>query len=130
MNRVGLAAYIAETYHAEKDCPWAKYPNYEVFRHANNHKWFALVMDVPKVKLGAQGEGLLDVVNLKCDPIMVGSLRSRSGFFPAYHMNKESWITVALDGSVPDDMIKMLLDMSFHATAVTIKKRRIPGDAQ
>ena len=72
----------------------------------------------------------MDVVNLKCDPIMVGSLRSRSGFFPAYHMNKESWITVALDGSVPDDMIKMLLDMSFHATAVTIKKRRIPGDAQ
>ena len=31
-------------------------------------------------------------------------------------MSKEHWITVALDGSVPDDTIKMLIDMSFEAT--------------
>ncbi len=126
MNKVELETYIAETYHAQKDYPWIKYPNYVVFRHPNNQKWFALVMDIPKVKLGLQGDGLLDVVNLKCDPILIGSLRSEPGFFPAYHMNKESWITVALDGSVPDDRIKMLLDMSFEATAVK-RKRRTPN---
>lgn len=31
-------------------------------------------------------------------------------------MSKGSWITVALDGTVPDDKIKMLLDMSYHLT--------------
>ncbi|WP_087064115.1 MmcQ/YjbR family DNA-binding protein [Intestinibacillus massiliensis] len=125
MNRTELEAYITATYNVEKDCPWIKYPNYVVFRHNNNQKWFALILDVPKVKLGLQGDSLLDIVNLKCDPIMIGSLRSELGFFPAYHMNKNSWITVALDGSVSDDRIKMLLDRSFEATAVKIKKRMI-----
>lgn len=35
-------------------------------------------------------------------------------------MNKENWITVALDGGISDDRIKMLLDMSFEATATKV----------
>lgn len=46
------------------------------------------------------------------------------GYFPAYHMNKTSWITVALDGSVPDDEVKLLLDMSFEATASKMRKKK------
>ena len=81
-------------------------------------------MDLPKSKLGLQGVELLDVVNFKCDPLLIGSLREEPGFFPAYHMNKDSWITVALDGSVPDDKIKMLLDMSYQATAPKTRKKK------
>ena len=54
---------------------------------------------------------------------MIGSFLNKEGYFPAYHMNKTSWITVALDGSVPDDEIRMLLDMSFEATAPKIRKK-------
>lgn len=54
-------------------------------------------MDVPKNKLGLQGEEMLEVVDFKCDPILIGTLREEPGFFPAYHMSKDSWITVALD---------------------------------
>ena len=61
------------------------------------------------------------MVNFKCDPILIGSLRGQTGFFPAYHMNKANWITVALDGSVPDEQIKMLLGMSYDATAPNVK---------
>ena len=122
MNRRQLKQYILETYRCEADHPWMKYPNNEVFRHSNKRKWFALIMDVPREKLGLSGTELLDVVNLKCDPILIGSLRREVGIFPAYHMNKANWITVALDGSVPDETIKMLLDMSFDATA--LKTRR------
>ena len=81
-------------------------------------------MDLPKSKLGLQGVELLDVVNFKCDPLLIGSLREEPGFFPAYHMNKDSWITVALDGSVPDDKIKMLLDMSYQATVSKTRKKK------
>ena len=62
------------------------------------------------------------MANLKCDPNLIGSLRGKSGIFPAYHMSKTSWITVSLDGSVPDKHIKMLLDMSYDATATKMKK--------
>ena len=124
MRRNELEAFIMETYNAEADYPWRKSPNHAVFRHCSNRKWFALIMDVPKNKLGLQGEGLLDVVNLKCDPILIGSLRGEPGFLPAYHMSKDNWITVALDGSAPDDKIKMLLDVSYQATAPKVRKKR------
>ena len=124
MNRNELESFIKETYNADANYPWFKYPNYEVFRHSSNQKWFALIMDVPKSKLGLQGTETLAVVNFKCTPLLIGSLRKESGFFPAYHMNKDNWITVALDGSVSDDKIKMLLDMSYQATAPKIRRKK------
>ena len=48
MNRVELEQFIQDNYNAEPDYPCIKYPNYEVFRHSSNKKWFALIMDVPK----------------------------------------------------------------------------------
>lgn len=116
MNRSKLESYITENYNVEPDYPWVKYPNFAVFRHNDNHKWFALVMEIRGSKLGLPNDDMLDILNLKCDPLLIGSLRSSPGFFPAYHMNKESWITLALDGSVPEDQIKTLLDMSYELT--------------
>ncbi len=127
MNRAQLKQHFLETYHCELDYPWMKYPGNEVFRHSNNRKWFALIMDVPREKLGLSGTESLDVVNLKCDPILIGSLRREPGIFSAYHMSKANWVTVALDGSVPDETIKMLLDMSFEATVVKIRRKNHSG---
>ncbi len=121
MNRAELEKYIEETYHAQKDYPWVTYPNFAVFRN-KNQKCFAFVMNIPKEKLGLHDEGIIEIVNLKCSPVMIGSLRSEPGFFPAYHMNKEHWITVALDSSVQDDKIKMLVDISYETTAPRRKK--------
>lgn len=123
MNRADLERFILNNYNAEPEYPWLKYPRYEVFRHKSNQKWFALIMDVPKNKLGLPETDTLDVVNFKCSPLLIGSLRNEQGFFPAYHMSKESWITVALNGSVSDEQIKALLDWSYEATAPTIRKK-------
>ena len=117
MNRMELEQFIQDNYNTEPDYPWIKSPNDAVYRHPNNKKWFALIMRVSKTKLGLQEEELLDIVNFKCDPVLIGSLLGEKGFFPAYHMSKTNWITVTLDGSATDDKIKMLLDMSYDATA-------------
>lgn len=124
MNRAELKNLILEAYNVQPDFPWLKYPNYEVFRHNDSKKWFALIMDVPKSKLGLQGPGTLDVVNFKCDALLIGSLRCETGFFPAYHMNKDRWITVALDGSASDEKIKMLLNESYEATTSKPRHKR------
>ncbi len=124
MNRNELSQFILETYPAESDHPWLKYPEYEVLRHSSNKKWFALIMEVDKRKLGLDEAGTLTVVNLKCDPILIGALRQETGFFPAYHMSKTSWITAALDGSVPDEKLKALVDLSYQATAPKPRKSK------
>lgn len=83
-----------------------------------------MIMDIPKSRLGLGVQDIIDVVNLKCDPLLIGSLRMEQGFYPAYHMNKENWITVALDGSAPDDKIKMLVDMSYELTMKKALKKK------
>ena len=123
MNKTELQKYIAEAYSTVPDFPWESTPDAAVYRHENNRKWFALVMTIPKARLGIRSDGMIDIVNLKCDPLLVGSLRSEPGIFPAYHMNKDKWLSVALDGSADDEQIKMLLDMSFELMAVTIQRR-------
>lgn len=124
MNRKELAEYIAGTYGAKPEYPWLEYPNFAVFRHADNRKWFALIMDVPRAKLVPGAEGSVDAVNLKCDPIEIGSFRGEAGIYPAYHMNKNHWLTVALDGSVDDEKLRLLLNISFELTARKPQRRK------
>lgn len=123
MNRTDLKELILTEYNAVSDCPWPDSPTHEVFRHPGNSKWFALIMEVPRSKLGMTGDAPLDIVNLKCDPLLAASLHSEPGFFPAYHMNKEYWISAALDDSADDDTLRLLLDMSFDLTRPKAKKK-------
>ena len=122
MNRLQLKQYITEQYNSDEEHLWIKFPGYSVFRHQSNQKWFALIMDVPKHKIGLNGNEKIDILDVKCDPILTGSLLSEKGFFPAYHMSKASWITIILDGSVDDEKIKWLVDMSYDLTSDKMHK--------
>lgn len=123
MTREELETHMRDAYGVEGEHLWASHPDFEIFRHSNNRKWFALIDTAPGEKLGLLEPGFLTVINLKCGPVMAGSLRMEKGFFPAYHMNKNNWISVALDGSVSADTIKMLIDINFDVTALKTRKR-------
>ena len=57
---------------------------------------------------------------VKCDPNLIGSLLTTPGFLPGYHMSKSTWITILLDGTVPVDEIRTLLDLSYDLTKTKI----------
>ncbi len=116
MNRQNLAAYLTGTYGATGENLFARYPSFQVFRHAGNKKWFAVLMDIPRKNLGLEGDRSISVVNLKCDPRLIGSFREEPGIFPGWHMNKAHWLTVALDGTVEDETLTILVDMSYELT--------------
>ena len=63
-------------------------------------------------------------MNVKCSTIMIGSLLSTKGFLPAYHMNKNHWISIVLDNSVPDDQITPLLELSYDSVAPKRRTKR------
>ena len=102
---------------------WAKHPRYAVLRHVENRKWYGVILDVPRKRLGLSGEGPVDILDIKCDPVLGSSLRATPGFLPAYHMHKESWLTVLLDGTVELETILGLLEMSHGLTAGSQTKR-------
>ena len=116
IDREGLLSYAQEQFGAEPEHLWAKYPNYVVLRHGNNRKWYAAIMDVPRNKLGLPGEGTVDVMDVKCGPLLLGSLLGEPGFLPAYHMNKSNWVSVLLDGSVPREKAIHVLTISYDLT--------------
>ena len=116
-------SYVQDRYGVEPEYLWAKYPNYAALRHPASRKWFALVMDIPRNRLGFEGEGAVDIMDVKCGPLMVGSLLAQDGFLPAYHMSKSSWISILLDDTVPDEQIYPLLELSYDSVAPKPKKR-------
>ena len=114
MLRQEVIDYIEREYGVEAEHLWIKFPDYAVFRNTKNKKWFALIGSVEESKLRQEGTGRVDILNLKCDPILIGSLLHNKGYYPAYHMNKKSWITVALDGSVSNGELKDLIHLSYE----------------
>ena len=120
--RKDIEKYINETYDALQEYPWSDEPNFTTFKHKDNLKWFALIMDVPYEKLLINKSGIVNVINLKNIPEMIGSLRQEDGIFPAYHMNKEHWITVLLDGTIQKKKICNLIDVSYDLTKKKYKK--------
>ncbi len=116
MNRQHLEKYITDAFGVAPEYPWESAPSFAVFRHKHNRKWFAVIMDIPTEKLGLKPTGSVSVVNLKCDPLILGSMLQKDGFHKAYHMNKDHWLTARLDGSADADTLEWLLDISFELT--------------
>ena len=108
--------YILEQYGIKSDRPWPEFPANQVFRHSTNGKWFGLLMEVPACKVGLEGMETVDVLNIKGEPDMVAALSVQEGFAPAYHMNKKHWISVILDGTVEEELLYNLIDISFEMT--------------
>ena len=121
MNRQEVFDWCRQRYGTEPDYPWNDWN--AVLRHKDNRKWFGLVLEVKGNKLGMDTEKMVDLLNIKCDPVLIGSLLLRRGFFPAYHMNKDNWVSILLDDPENDEKIKSLLDMSYEMTRSRKKKR-------
>lgn len=120
--RQDVLTFASEQYGTEPEFLWASYPEYAVLRHRNG-KWYGVVMDVPREKLGLSGKDCVDILVVKCAPDMIGAFRQRDGFLPAYHMNRSHWLTVLLDGTVDRETIISLLDMSCDLIEKGTKKR-------
>lgn len=123
MTRSEFFSHVSDTYGITPDYPFEGDFVTAVLRHTDNRKWFAIAMSIPRAKVGLAGEGSMDAVNLKVSPEMIPSLVREAGVFPAYHMNKSHWVTVALDGTASDEMEAFLVGVSFDLTASKRPKR-------
>jgi predicted DNA-binding protein (MmcQ/YjbR family) len=116
MNREELIRYARDVCSAEPEYLWRDTPEAFVLRHAHNRRWFAVVMSVERRKLGLDGDGKTDLLDVKCGPLLGGSFIGTPGVVPAWHMNKSHWIGVLLDGTASDETVRQLLDISWELT--------------
>jgi predicted DNA-binding protein (MmcQ/YjbR family) len=113
-SREEVFACVREQYGVEAEYPWMRTPRSAIMRHKHNRKWFAAIVDITEDKLGINGKEPIDALLLKCDPMLKGILIDNQSIFPAYHMNKEHWITVRLDAK--SDKTEGLINLSYDLT--------------
>ena len=114
MTRQEVFNWCRQQYSTEPEYPWNDWN--AVLRHTDNQKWYGLIMEVSRDKLGLSGDGEVDILNVKSDPMLIGSYRTQEGFFAAYHMNKEHWNTIIIDEKVDEDLVKELIEQSYQLT--------------
>lgn len=122
MNREFVFNLCKERYGTEPDYPFNDKYNSAVLRHSDTRKWYGIVLNVSPKVFGLLGDEKVDIINLKIDPIMMGSFLQEKGIFPAYHMSKTCWISALLDGTVSEETLSFLIDVSYELTNKKCKK--------
>ena len=121
-----ICLYVRKKYGTDPEHPWARYPEYTVFRHSDNRKWYAVMMTVPADRLGIESTDRCEILNVRVkDPLLADLLIQQEGFFRGYHMNHSNWISILLDGTVPEEAVFRMLDQSYLATATGANRLKI-----
>ena len=108
---------IREKFSDEPEFLWRQAPNYSVFRRADNRKWYAVIMVVPREKLQLAGKDELEILNLRVEPEELNRLVDGEKYFRGWHMNKKSWMTLTLDGALSFEEISARLEQSYRLAA-------------
>ncbi len=111
-----IAHLIKEKYGDSPIFLWEKYPDYGVFKNPDNNKWYGVMMNIDRKKLDREKSGEVEILNIKLDETEIQNLLKENGFYPAYHMNKKSWITIVLDETIEDKKIMELIKESHQYT--------------
>lgn len=114
---------IESQYHAIIEHPWQKYPDDVTAKEPLSGKWFAVFMQVRGDQIGLLSSNLIPIMNVKAEPDFIHILENSEGFAPAYHMNKEHWITVRLDGSIAMEQVMRLIRESYEMLCNTPTRR-------
>lgn len=108
--------YIKEKYDDELEFLWEKFDNNAIWRNKINQKWYGLLLTVTYDKLDASSNSneVIEIIDLRYPKGENLNIVDNEKFFLGYHMNKNSWITIILDGRVETEKIKRLIDDSYN----------------
>jgi predicted DNA-binding protein (MmcQ/YjbR family) len=110
MDAAELRGWCVRQAGATEDFPFG--PEHSVFKVAG--KMFALsTLDRTPLE-----------VSVKCEPELAAQLRdSYPAIRPGYHLNKRHWNTITLDGSLPDQLVRDMIEDSYDLVVSALPKR-------
>jgi predicted DNA-binding protein (MmcQ/YjbR family) len=64
-------------------------------------------------------------VSLKCEPALAEGLRAaHPEIIPGYHLNKRHWNTVVIDGSLPEQTLRDMIEDSYDLVVSGLSRAR------
>ena len=109
-----IITYVKNKYGDELEFLWEKSPKNAVVRRKSSNKWYAVILTIPKRKIGLKSDEVIEVINLHNIPKEIEKLIDYKRYFPAYHMNKKHWCTICLDGTIELKEIYKKIDISYE----------------
>ena len=114
MEAKEIISYIKNKYQDELEYLWDKFPENAIWRNKQNNKWYGLIMIIDENKLGIKGNKKIEIIDLRYPKDDIKNIVDNKKIFKGYHMNKNNWITIKLDGSVTLKEIYNLIDISYN----------------
>ena len=109
MNRTELNGYLLGKKASEETYPFGA--ETAVFKVLG--KMFAIVPASDPLQM-----------SVKCDPDFAEVLRENyEAVTPGYHLNKRHWNTVQIDGTIPDDELEEMIDVSYNLVVAKMTKK-------
>ena len=101
-----IIKYVRESYGDELEFLWKKFPDNAVWRRKDNKKWYGAILTVAGKKLGLETDKIVEIIDLRMNSTEAETVLSRKHYYPGWHMNKKSWYTFVLDGSISNEELK------------------------
>ena len=117
-----LRAHPGVTYDWKEEWQWHRYL-------LDGKLFAALCQPGPEHK----GYDCRPLLTVKCEPELAVALRAEypEDILPGFYMNKTHWNSVRAQGSVPDDLLRNLLDEAYRLVLHALpkkKQREITGE--
>lgn len=106
--------YIKDKYNNDLEYLWKKFPENAVWRNKKNKKWYGALLIISERKLELDSDKIIDIIDLRYPKDKIKEIINNKKIFAGYHMNKDNWITIKLDGSVKIEKIFELIDKSYN----------------
>lgn len=122
-----LDAYVKEKYQIEPEILPFSHENYEIYRHTDTGRWFAVFIVKPRRVFGLEGGSDAEIVSFRIrDAMLRDMVAQQPGYLWGYPSSKWNWTSALLDGTVPFEDICRWIDESYKATNSKSKNLNVP----
>lgn len=125
--REQLDAYVKEKYEIDPEIlPFSK-EDYDVYRHQDTGRWFAVFIVKDRSAFGLPGSGKAEVVSFKIrDKVLADFVAQQPGYLRGFPARSWNWTSAVLDGTIPLADLCRWVDESFLATKPKTKNQKTP----
>ena len=109
-----IIEYVRDKYGDELEFLWEKLSTTAIWRRQDTKKWYGLVFTIDKKKLGFDDHEIVEAIDLRLSPEQMAQTVDGKRYFPGWHMNKKTWYTMLLDGSVPTKELCRRIEESYR----------------
>lgn len=106
--------FIKRKYGDELEFLWDDSPDAAIWRRKDNNKWYGIIMTVKREKIGLEGDGLIEIIDLRAAPADIDAIVDNKTYFRGYHMNKKNWLTIPLDYRIDFNEMVARIEESYY----------------